>query len=207
MVHHEASDNAPPAQMLTALPADDWPATNWYKQTVYDLAGNKLGELADWLVDHDGKNTAVLIGVGGLLGVGEKYVAVPFDAIHFKPEDEVFLRDALGLPPIDIKLLKTEFDQAQQVKKAAADALPLPRQLGRAGQLPDPGLRARAGGRRRPHLDLQAARRGRLAVRLGELRRRSRRSISPTELPGFADGPQGLRRRAHGSARTAALRR
>jgi sporulation protein YlmC with PRC-barrel domain len=86
-VHHEASDNAPPAQMLTALPADDWPATNWYKQTVYDLQGNKLGEIADWLVDHDGKNTAVLIGVGGLLGAGEKYVAVPFDAVHFKKKD------------------------------------------------------------------------------------------------------------------------
>jgi hypothetical protein len=86
-VHHEAGENAPPAQMLTALPADDWPATNWYKQSVYDLADNKVGEIADVLIDHDGKNTAVLIGVGGFLGVGEKYVAVPFDAVHFKKKD------------------------------------------------------------------------------------------------------------------------
>jgi sporulation protein YlmC with PRC-barrel domain len=86
-VHHEASDDAPPAQMLTALPADDWPVTNWYKQSVYDLRGTKLGEIADILVNHDGKNTAVLIGVGGFVGVGEKYVAVPFDAVHFKKRD------------------------------------------------------------------------------------------------------------------------
>jgi sporulation protein YlmC with PRC-barrel domain len=86
-VHHEASDNAPPAQMLTALPADDWPMTNWYKQSVYDLAGTKLGEIADLLVNHEGKNTAVLIGVGGFLGAGEKYVAVPFDAVHFRKKD------------------------------------------------------------------------------------------------------------------------
>ena len=86
-VHHEASENAPPAQMLTALPSEDWPATNWYKQSVYDLADNKVGEIADLLIDHDGKNTAVLIGVGGFLGMGEKYVAVPFDAVHFKKKD------------------------------------------------------------------------------------------------------------------------
>jgi sporulation protein YlmC with PRC-barrel domain len=86
-VHHEASDDSAPAQLLTALPADDWPVTNWYKQSVYDLGGTKLGEIADVLVNHDGKNTAVLIGVGGFLGVGEKYVAVPFDAVHFKKKD------------------------------------------------------------------------------------------------------------------------
>src|SRR5262245_22692188 len=45
-VHHEGADNAPPAQMLAALPADDWPMTNWYKQTVYDPGGNKIGEIA-----------------------------------------------------------------------------------------------------------------------------------------------------------------
>jgi len=63
-VHHERSDNAPPAQMLTALPADDWPVTNWYKQSVYDLSSTKLGEIAD-ILNHEGKNTAVVIGVGG----------------------------------------------------------------------------------------------------------------------------------------------
>jgi hypothetical protein len=86
-VHHEASDNTPPAQMLTSLPADDWSVTKWYRQSIYDLSSTKLGEIADILVNHEGNNTAVLIGVGGLLGVGEKYVAVPFDAVHFKKKD------------------------------------------------------------------------------------------------------------------------
>ena len=89
-VHHEGADNAPPAQMLAALPADDWPMTNWYKQAVYDLGGNKIGEIADLMVNHDGKNTAVLIGVGGFVAMGEKYVAVPFDAVHFKKKDNAW---------------------------------------------------------------------------------------------------------------------
>jgi hypothetical protein len=58
----------------------------WYRH-VYDLAGTKLGEVADPLVNHEGKNTAVLIWVGGFLGAGETYVAVPFDAVHFRKKD------------------------------------------------------------------------------------------------------------------------
>jgi sporulation protein YlmC with PRC-barrel domain len=86
-VHHEASENPPPAQMLGTLPAEDWPVTNWYKQSVYDLSNKKIGQIADVLVDHDGKNTAVLIGVRGVLGTREKYVAVPFDNVRFRKKD------------------------------------------------------------------------------------------------------------------------
>jgi hypothetical protein len=51
------------------------------------LRAIRLGEIADLLVNHDGKNSAVFIGVGGFLGTGEKYVAVPFDAVHFRKQD------------------------------------------------------------------------------------------------------------------------
>jgi hypothetical protein len=90
MVHHEAGDNLPPAQMLTTISGDDWPITNWYKQPVHDVAGNRIGEIADVLVNHDGKNTAVLIGVGGFVGLGEKYVAISFDAVRFHKKDDAW---------------------------------------------------------------------------------------------------------------------
>jgi len=35
------------------------------------------------LVDREGKATALIIGVGGFLGAGEKDVAVPFNAVQF----------------------------------------------------------------------------------------------------------------------------
>src|SRR5262245_52446000 len=73
--------------MLTSLPAEAWPVTNWYRQDIYDRADNKIGQILDVMVDHGGKNVAVIIGVGGFLGVGEKDVAVPFDAVHFKKKD------------------------------------------------------------------------------------------------------------------------
>jgi hypothetical protein len=39
------------------------------------------------LVDRDGKAQAVVIGVGGFLGIGEKSVAVPFDTVLWNTGD------------------------------------------------------------------------------------------------------------------------
>jgi hypothetical protein len=55
--------------------------TNYYKQAVYDPKENKIDEIDDVLIDKDGRIAALVIGVGGFLGVGEKDVAVPFSAV------------------------------------------------------------------------------------------------------------------------------
>jgi sporulation protein YlmC with PRC-barrel domain len=71
-----------PVQLLTSIPSDSVTVTDYYKQNVYDPANNKIGTIEDVLVAKDGKIPAVIIGVGGFLGVGEKDVAVPFSALH-----------------------------------------------------------------------------------------------------------------------------
>jgi sporulation protein YlmC with PRC-barrel domain len=71
-----------PAHTLSAIPGDSVTVTHWYKQSVYDPSDNKIGEIMDVLVDRGGKATALIIGVGGFLGAGEKDVAVPFDAVQ-----------------------------------------------------------------------------------------------------------------------------
>jgi sporulation protein YlmC with PRC-barrel domain len=72
----------PPAQILTSIPSEGVTVTHWYKQNVYDPNDSKIGEIMDVLVDKSGKATALIVGVGGFLGAGEKDVAVPFDAVH-----------------------------------------------------------------------------------------------------------------------------
>jgi hypothetical protein len=69
-------------KIMTTLPADGKTVTNYYKQNVYDTADNKIGDVQDLLVDKSGKITAAMIGVGGFLGMGEKDVAVPFEALQ-----------------------------------------------------------------------------------------------------------------------------
>jgi hypothetical protein len=70
------------AKIMTTLPSGAATVTNYYKQNVYDTADNKIGTVDDVLVDKTGKIHAAMVGVGGFLGMGEKDVAVPFEALN-----------------------------------------------------------------------------------------------------------------------------
>jgi sporulation protein YlmC with PRC-barrel domain len=77
-----AQTQAGTAQNLASIPQNAMTVTHWYKQNVYDPSDNKIGEIMDVLVDRDGRVGALIIGVGGFLGAGEKDVAVPFNAVQ-----------------------------------------------------------------------------------------------------------------------------
>ncbi len=70
------------AQLMTTLPQHQTAVSNWYDQNVYDQQDNKIGEIKDMLLDQQGKVQAVIVSVGGFLGMGEKDVAVAFDAVQ-----------------------------------------------------------------------------------------------------------------------------
>lgn len=46
-----------------------------------------IGDINDILIDREGKIAAVIVGVGGLLGMGEKNVALPYDQLTFGRDD------------------------------------------------------------------------------------------------------------------------
>ena len=79
--NQNAAKSMPSAKVMTSLPADSKTVTNFYKQAVYDPSDNKIGDVDDLLVSKDGKINAAIVGVGGFLGIGEKDVAVPFEAL------------------------------------------------------------------------------------------------------------------------------
>ena len=70
-----------PAKIFTTLPAGTT-VTNFYKQNVYDQSDSKIGDVDDMLIDKEGRVTALIIGVGGFLGMGEKNVAIPFSDVR-----------------------------------------------------------------------------------------------------------------------------
>jgi len=49
---------------------------------------NNLGSIKDLIVDENGNVAAVVVGVGGFLGLGEKQVAVDFHALQFVIADD-----------------------------------------------------------------------------------------------------------------------
>jgi sporulation protein YlmC with PRC-barrel domain len=73
---------APSEQVMKSLPPDVSTISNWYRQNVYDPSEEKVGEISDVLIGRDGKISALIVSVGGFIGMGEKNVAVPFNAVH-----------------------------------------------------------------------------------------------------------------------------
>ena len=75
--------SAPSANRFTTnQAAGQWLVGNVWDKSVYNAAGKSIGELKDVLIDKDGKVTALVIGVGGFLGLGEKNVAVDYDYLE-----------------------------------------------------------------------------------------------------------------------------
>lgn len=73
--------------LMTTVPTTSHTVTDWYKQDVYDPNNNKIGSVSDVLVAPDGHVNALIIGVGGFLGAGEKDVAVNFNAVKESMKD------------------------------------------------------------------------------------------------------------------------
>ena len=86
----QPTDRAAPA--ATAQPADkmmlkdNWRASKLMGLNVYNEANEKLGDINELLVDKSGKINAVVIGVGGFLGMGEHDIAVSMDKLKFVEE-------------------------------------------------------------------------------------------------------------------------
>jgi sporulation protein YlmC with PRC-barrel domain len=80
-----ATDPAAPAdQAAPIVKADGYLATNIIGESVYNGNGDNaenIGDVNDIVLAKDGKTDAVIVGVGGFLGIGERNVAVPFDKL------------------------------------------------------------------------------------------------------------------------------
>jgi sporulation protein YlmC with PRC-barrel domain len=71
---------------MTQVEPGQWRASTLEGLDVYNTDNEKIGDISELLVDGSGKIQAVLIGVGGFLGIGERAVAIPFDQIKFVNE-------------------------------------------------------------------------------------------------------------------------
>ena len=53
---------------------------------VYNAGNEKIGEVKDILLVKSGKADKAILSVGGFLGLGEHYVAVPYDQVKWADE-------------------------------------------------------------------------------------------------------------------------
>jgi sporulation protein YlmC with PRC-barrel domain len=76
---------SPPAGFLQGEEANGWRASKLIGASVYGPDNASIGEIAEVLIDTEGKVRAVVVGVGSFLGLAEKNVAIPFSALTITP--------------------------------------------------------------------------------------------------------------------------
>jgi len=89
----QPTDRAVPAATASPAAGSDkmmlkgkWRASKLMGLDVYNEANEKLGDVNELILDKDGKVSAVVIGVGGFLGMGEHDIAVTMDKLKFVEE-------------------------------------------------------------------------------------------------------------------------
>ena len=98
-----------------------------------------IGEVSDLVVTEDGRVEAIVVGVGGFLGIGEKPVALAWDSIKLTEQDgaRVILVSATREQLEGMPTYKTLED-----KQAEADAAAAQQQMQQQqqGVVPSPGV-------------------------------------------------------------------
>lgn len=92
-------DTAPNAALPSAI--TDMTAKQLVGKSVYNSAGDRVGEVDDVVISKAGAQTAAVIGVGGFLGIGERKIALPVNQLQVQDNKVV----ALGLSEDSAKRL------------------------------------------------------------------------------------------------------
>jgi len=85
-------------------------ATSFIGSSVYTSANENIGDINDIIFDDKGSIQAVIIGVGGFLGMGEKDVALPLNKI-------TVTRDETNAIKLTVQASREELDKAPAFDK------------------------------------------------------------------------------------------
>ncbi|WP_194164647.1 PRC-barrel domain-containing protein [Microvirga thermotolerans] len=81
---------------MTQMQANQMMASDLIGTKVISTNNESIGDINDVIVDRNGQAVAAVIGVGGFLGIGEKDVAVPFNALEFATREQVNAMNKAG---------------------------------------------------------------------------------------------------------------
>ncbi|AVI62711.1 PRC-barrel domain-containing protein [Halomonas sp. GFAJ-1] len=88
--HTEMATTTMEATYLTSQPEGTFHADsligNDVKSTVED--DNDIGTISDLIINEDGQIQAVVVGVGGFLGMGEKDIAIDWDSLELTKDHD-----------------------------------------------------------------------------------------------------------------------
>lgn len=85
-------------------------ATSFIGSSVFTASNENIGDINDLIFDEKGSIQAVIIGVGGFLGMGEKDVAMPLDKI-------TVTRDETNAIKLTVQASREDLDKAPAFDK------------------------------------------------------------------------------------------
>lgn len=112
-----AADPAPPAP--SAPPTPPAPeltkavATGVLSRMVRDADGRDIGRIVDVVVDPAGQPRAIVVDVGGFMGLGARRVAVSWGSVHIQPPGATDSRVAIDLTDAQVQAAPDYTDRSK----------------------------------------------------------------------------------------------
>lgn len=88
-------------KFMTQMSANEWRGSKLVGVDVYGTDNAKIGDINEVIVDRSGSVKAIVIGVGGFLGLGQKDVAVPYDMVEWTRGDTAGSMSTSATAPAD----------------------------------------------------------------------------------------------------------
>ncbi|MDP4005852.1 PRC-barrel domain-containing protein [Methylobacterium sp. NEAU K] len=114
------ADNLRPT--FVAQTADDMVASKLIGASVTNAANETIGQIADFVLDQKGSVKAWIIGVGGFLGLGSKYVAVDPSVLKLDRTDGKSLQARIDTTKDQLKAAPEYVYLGKEPPKGAAPA-------------------------------------------------------------------------------------
>jgi mono/diheme cytochrome c family protein len=118
-----------PAGFIELQATNQFLAADIVGRTLYNPQDEALGVIINLVLTVDGQVAAVIVGVGGFLGIGVKDVAVAFDALQMTVDDDGRLRLVLAATREDLDAApayETLAERGLEVDLAAVPVEPAP---------------------------------------------------------------------------------
>ncbi|MGN7292147.1 PRC-barrel domain-containing protein [Rhizobium sp. SAFR-030] len=83
-----ATMGAASGEYLTQQSETQMSANDYIGKAIYNGENNSIGDVNDIIIEQNGGIAAVVVGVGGFLGIGEKNVALPMSKVTMSRDTE-----------------------------------------------------------------------------------------------------------------------
>jgi sporulation protein YlmC with PRC-barrel domain len=98
------------SKILGAQGADEWLASQLRGTAVVGSDNQRIGEIVDVLLDRNGQARAFIVGIGGVMGLGAKEIAIDLAQFHDVPAAST----KGAKVQLKVSLTREELDAARQ---------------------------------------------------------------------------------------------